>query len=420
MTEAAQPTRKPRVAILHYASAPTIGGVESTITSHAQLFADHGYPVKVLTGRGEPFDPRVPVTVISAAGSRSPEVLAVNAELARGEVTDRFHALAENLKNVLLRELEDADVLIVHNALSLHKNLALTAALREIAAGRRRRLIAWCHDFAWTDPQYAGDMHAGEPWEWLRQPWEGVQYVVVSKARRKELRALWGDAVTRSEIQVVPPGIDPFRFLGITEQAALWIRELGLLDAEALLLLPARLTRRKNVELAIEITAALCRHGTRAKLVITGPPGPHNPANAAYLERLRELRKKLGAEQAVILLHEYGAVYGAALRDLYLLADALVFPSQREGFGIPLLEAGLTRLPVFCTDLAPFRESARREAHYIRRTDSPDAAAELIEHVLARDRAYRFKRRVLAEYMWERIFRDRIEPLIAGGSANAG
>ncbi|MBI4786220.1 MAG: glycosyltransferase family 4 protein [Chloroflexi bacterium] len=419
---------QPSIAILHYASPPTIGGVESTIAAHARLFADHGYAVKIITGHGEPFDPRVPVQVIPDVGSRSPRVSEVNAELARGIVGEKFQQLVEELIAELVGqivvdprnsktlseangEMEGGNLsyIIVHNALSLHKNLALTAALKNLADAGRIRLIAWCHDFAWTDPQYAREVHPGFPWDLLRQPWEGVKYVVVSEARKRELQELWGRGV---EIAVVPPGLDPLAFLGVTAKTARWARDFALLDAEPLLLLPARLTRRKNIEYAMEITAALRERGQAARLVITGPPGPHNPTNVAYLETLRGLRETLGLQDAAIFLYEFGAVDDATLRDLFLLADALLFPSEREGFGIPLLEAGLTRLPTFCSDIAPFRESAGEHAHYLPPGQSPPDAAAQIATTLAQDSAYRLKKRVLREYAWERVFKERIEPLI--------
>ncbi|HEX9077838.1 MAG TPA: hypothetical protein VF932_18805, partial [Anaerolineae bacterium] len=177
---------KPHITILHYAAPPTIGGVESTIASHARLFAEHGYTVRVIAGRGEDLRPDVPVHVIADAGSKSPRVLEVNLELARGVVSERFHNLVRELHAELVRLLgPDGAVpcLIAHNVLSLHKNLALTAALKRLAEDRRVQIIAWCHDFACTDPQYAGEMHAGYPWELLCVPWPGVQYVVVSEGR---------------------------------------------------------------------------------------------------------------------------------------------------------------------------------------------------------------------------------------------
>jgi glycosyltransferase involved in cell wall biosynthesis len=401
---------KPRIAILHYAAPPTIGGVESTIAAHARLFADHGYPVKIITGRGEPFDSRVPVRIIPMVDSRHSFVVEVNQKLANGIVTSDFHPLAAAISHVLKSDLADVDVCIAHNVLTLHKNLALTSALREIARARQPRLIAWCHDFAWDDPVYARDVHAGLPWDLLRQAWEGVQYVVVSEARRKELANLLDTAET--DIAVVSPGLDAQEFLGVSETTARWVHELRLLDAAPLLLLPARVTRRKNIELAIEITAALRDYGHAPKLVVMGPLGPHNPENVVYLDELRARRRERDVKDRVIFLQEHGVVDDAARRDLYLLADALLFPSAREGFGIPILEAGLVRLPIFCADIPPFRESAGESAHYFALDESPDVIAQALDDFLVWDSRYQLKRRVLRDYAWERIFTERIEPLV--------
>jgi glycosyltransferase involved in cell wall biosynthesis len=399
---------KPRIALLHYAAPPTIGGVESTIAAHARLFAAHRYPVKIIAGRGEPFDANIPVEIIRDLDSQSDRVLTVHAELTRGIVSERFHVLVRDLNEALANSLADYDVLIAHNTLSLHKNLALTAALQQL---HRIQVIAWCHDFAWTDPQYADDIHPGFPWNLLKQPWTGIPYVVVSEARKKELEDLW---TTTGNISVIPPGIDLCEFLGVTATTRNLVSALGLADAEPLLLLPARLTRRKKIERAIEIIAAMRRQATNAKLVVTGPPGPHNPANLEYLTQLRMLRNQLGTNNAVLFLYEHVVVDDLTRRDLFLLADALLFPSEREGFGIPLLEAGLARLPIFCSDLTPFHESASKYAHYFSDSASAEAIATLIHDVLKRDRAYQLKRHILHQYAWQRIFSEQIEPLVQG------
>ncbi len=438
---------KATITLLHYAAPPTIGGVESTIAMHARLFAGHGYPVSMIAGAGQAISPNVPLHILPDVGSRSPRVADVNAELAGGTVTDRFYRLASDLARELEPLVADSNV-IAHNILSLHKNLALTRALGTLAARGVCRLIAWCHDFAWTDPHYADQMHSGLPWDLLRYPWQGVRYAVVSDARQRELQELW--SVSRAEfaggpvpageghrtgerdapdewvpspdqgapaadwataISIVPPGIDPLEFLGVTPNTSAWARRFGFLDADPLLLLPARLTRRKNVEYAIEIVAALHAAGRPAKLVVTGPPGPHNATNAAYLAQLESLRETRRLADDVIFLHQAGAVDAATLRDLYLLADAVLFPSEREGFGLPLLEAGLTRAPIFCSDIAPFRRVAGDRAVYLV-PGNAERAAEQIVGTLEGDRAYQFKRHVVREYAWERIFTDRIEPMV--------
>ena len=401
---------KPRIAILHYAAPPTIGGVESTIAAHARLFADHGYAVKVIAGCGEQFDPRVPVQTIPTIDSRHSFVVQVNQKLVNGIVPDDFYPLTDAIHHGLQEAMADVDICIAHNVLTLHKNLALTTALRQVAQTQKLRLIAWSHDLAWRDPVYREEIRPGSPWDLMRQAWDNVKYVVVSEARRNELALLLN--IAARDIAVVPPGLDAFEFLQVNDQTSIWMRDLNLLDAAPLLLLPARVTRRKNIELAIEIIAALRARGHAPKLVVMGPLGPHNPANAIYLDELRELRRARGVEDAVIFLQEQGGVNDAARRGLYALADALLFPSAREGFGIPILEAGIARLPIFCADIAPFRESAGEWASYFALDEAPAAIAARIADALARDARYQLKQRVVREYAWQRIFAERIEPLL--------
>ena len=402
---------KPRVAILHYAAPPIVGGVESTIATHAQLFADHGYAAKIITGRGEQSDPRIPVQIIPMIDSKYALTAQVNEELVKGIVVPEFRSLLDSLTHELSDVMRDVDILIAHNVPTLHKNLALTAALYDLAQSSRVRLIAWCHDFAWTDPVYANELHPGFPWDLTNRAWPNTTYVVVSESRRIELAHLLD--LGENKITVVPPGLDVHVFFGLTEMTLRWDRNLNLMEAAPLLLLPARVTRRKNIELAIEITAALRELGHAPKLIVMGPLGPHNVKNVDYLNELCALRHERRVDDAVIFLHEYGTVSDLERRDLYAVADSLLFPSEREGFGIPILEAGLARLPIFCADIPPFRESAGEHAHYFALDESPSAIAARMADFFEHDSRYQLKQRVLREYTWERIFSERIEPLLS-------
>jgi glycosyltransferase involved in cell wall biosynthesis len=405
-----------RVAILHYAAPPIVGGVESTIYHHARLLAQAGYTVDVIAGRGEPSHPQVAFHHIPEIDSRNPEVLAVGQALAQGEVSPSFALLCDRLAYCLRPLLADTEVCIAHNAMTLHKNLPLTAALRRLADEGVTRFIAWCHDFAWQDSLYTPDLHEGFPWDLLRTPWPGVRYVVVSAHRQARLAALLG--LPEDQIEVVNPGVDVADFLKMEPSTRRLVEKLDLPAADPLLLLPARITRRKNIEFAVRVTAALTRHKPQATLVVTGPPGPHNPRNVAYLEALQALRKELGITARVHFLYEYGEggqplhVADAMIADLYHLADLLLFPSRREGFGIPVLEAGLVRLPVFAADIPSVRESAGDLACLFDLEGDPVVVAEAIAAHLAADRAYQLKRRVLSQFTWQRVLERRLIPLI--------
>jgi glycosyltransferase involved in cell wall biosynthesis len=406
------------VTILHYAGPPIIGGVESTIAWHARLLTERDYPVHVIAGRGAVFDPRVTFIQLPEIDSRHPQVLAVGRQLAAGNQTAQFGELRDYLVEKLRPILAEVEVCIVHNVLTLHKNLALTAAIQNLQAEHTFRLIAWCHDFAWQDPLYTPNLHPGYPWDLLRTAWDGVQYVVVSESRRKDLADLLGLPV--EQIQVVTPGIDVFEFLSISPLTRQILSGLDLAELNPLLLLPARITRRKNIEFAIRTTAALQAILPEASLLITGPPGPHNPKNQAYLQALIELADDLGIRAHVHFLYQFGEdgeplnLPEEAVAELYRLADLMIFPSLREGFGIPILEAGLTRLPIFAADIPPVRETAGSAIQLFDPRGDPQEVATRISKFLEQDQAYGLKRRVMDEYSWEAIIRTKLIPLIEG------
>jgi glycosyltransferase involved in cell wall biosynthesis len=410
------------LAILHYAAPPVVGGVEQTIYHHALHLANAGHTMRIVTGTGEAFDPRVQVMVVPEFGSRHPDVLAVKSQLDQGEMTPDFVALRERLAGLLTDALVGVDALIGHNVFTLHKNLALTAALHELAkrlgddktrgSSKPLTIVAWHHDLAWADPRYQADVHEGYPWDLLRTPWPGVRHVTVSVAQQARLAALYEIPLER--IAVVPPGVDPARFFRWTSTTRRLIDELGLLKADVLLLLPARLTRRKNIELALRIVAAF-RAQTRSdvRLIVTGPPGAHNPANAAYLQSLLDLRRDLELQNAAHFLYQLGITPDDdTMADLYQLADALLFPSAQEGFGIPILEAGLARLPMFCSDIPPLQETGASAAHFFDLQGPPTVIAAHMAQVLENDAARHMRRRVLSRYTWERIVEEKVIPLL--------
>lgn len=400
------------VAILHYAGPPGAGGVELTMGAHARFLAGRGRPVRILAGAGGDLGQDIETVIIPDLASRGDEIEAVNRQLADGRVSDQFTTLVDRISARLPSAIGDASVLIAHNVLTLHKNLALTTALRRLHdGGRLPPLIAWCHDFAWIDPLYRSDLHDGRPWDLLRQPWPGVHYAVVSEDRRRLLAGLLGMAA--GAITVVPPGIDLTAFLKLEPATAELAARLGLLAADPLLLLPARITRRKNIELAISITAALRHHQMAPALVVTGPPGPHDPANADYLAALRQEARRHAVEQFVVFLHDHVApVATEMMSDLFRLADALLFPSRMEGFGIPLLEAGLSGLPILCTDLDVFREVAPAAAVTFSLGEPASAIAGRITARLRADARYSLRRRVRLDYPWPVVCERGLIPLL--------
>lgn len=407
--------------MLHYAGPPGVGGVEATLAHHARGLADLGCSVKILSGRGEDFDPRVETVVNPRFGSSHPDILAAKSALDHGTVPDSFYPLRDSLVQELAHLLRDCDAIIAHNIHTLNKNLVLTAALAQLQ--ETRPMIAWCHDLAWTNPQYVPELHAGYPWELLRQRWTNTHYVTVSEPRQAELARLLG--VPPETITVAVPGVDVGRFLRWTPTTAHIVERLKLLDATAVLLLPARITRRKNIAFALRVVHALVQHArvlhaqADFRLIVTGPPGPHNPANPGYLGELLDLRRMLDLDQHVHFLYELGTESAPLIpdddtvADLFQVADALFFPSIQEGFGIPMLEAAITRLPIYCADIPPFRSIARQWATYFDPIHaSPQDVAETLYRSLIDSPHYQMRHHMRQHYRWDILIRETLIPLI--------
>ena len=120
------------------------------------------------------------------------------------------------------------------------------------------------------------------------------------------------------------------------------VRELALAEVvphEGLIVLAVGTALpRKNLETAAHAVRVLRDRGDDVRLRLVGPASGGTPVVDA-------LRAVLGDALEVV-----GPVSLATLAQEYLSADVLAFPSQFEGFGIPVIEAMAAGLPVVCSD----------------------------------------------------------------------
>src|SRR4051812_5217945 len=156
--------------MLHYSCPPIIGGVETVLATHARMFLDAGYRVTAIVGRGGRFDRRLELRQVPLIDSRFDALERINSELREGIVSVAFYELVDRIDESLSEALQDIDICIVHNALTLHFNLPLTCALGRIARRGRTDFIAWCHDLSWTNRLYFPLMREEEPWSLLKRP----------------------------------------------------------------------------------------------------------------------------------------------------------------------------------------------------------------------------------------------------------
>jgi glycosyltransferase involved in cell wall biosynthesis len=412
-------------AILHYSAPPVVGGVEAVISAHAEVFQRNGYPVTVVAGRGDPS--ALPAGAgwirIPEMDSQHPEILKMSAELDAGRVPDGFQDLVSQLAATLSRELRPFHNVIVHNIFSKHFNLPLTAALaRLLENGQLRNPIAWCHDFTWSSPHSRDAVHPGYPWELLRKRLTGLTYVVVSEKRCAELAEISNQPT--AGVHVIYNGVNFAELLGLSSEGADLIERLGMRQSDLNLLMPVRITQAKNIEYALQLTHDLKLLELQPRLVVTGPPDPHDPQNMAYYDQLRMQRKEMNIREEARFVYESGLdpsqpylISQAVVYDLLRASDLMLMPSHREGFGMPIVEAGLAGVPVVTRSTVPAAYEIAQDSLALDLQDkAAHQAAKAIAGLAKTDRTLRLRRKVRQQLTWQTIFYRQIEPLLVRGS----
>ena len=414
------------VAILHYSASSVVGGVEAVINAQLKEFIRAGMISTVIAGRGHitALPSNANFIEIPEIDSKLPEINKINRELEVGRVHVNFETLETQLVNLLDPVLREFDHLIIHNVFTKHFNLPLTGALhRLLDQGVIQNGIAWCHDFTWTSPSSRSKVHPGYPWDLLRTQRSDCVYVAGSKERQQTLAGLFECPI--DEIKVVYNGVDPIQTLGLSDQGMTLVNKLDLMESDINILMPVRITQAKNIEFALEVVAALKKMGLSPMLIVTGPPDPHDPKSMNYYQYLKDLRDELGVADDMCFIFEAGSdpdepffIDEQVVGDLYRISDVMFMPSHREGFGMPVMEAGLVGIPIVCRDVPAAKELADREASiFSADADAGQVATRLVQ-MLERSPTARLRRRVRKQYTWQAIFEDAIQPLLQTSIGN--
>lgn len=407
-----------KVAIIHYTYPPVIGGVENVIENHAQMLAEDGYKVKVLSGVGESQN-RVEVKVIPQLQSLSSVDGGLDKDLKRGKVPERFHSLKDEIRTRLEKELKDVDTCIIHNILTMHFNLPLSCALDELIEKLHPEInfYLWCHDSALINPSYKRDIPYLDryPWDILSRFNPDAGYIAISNLRKKQLASLF--SISPSRIEVIPVGVDIKSFLGISDTVWQLAWDKGFFETDLVMLFPSRIVARKNYELGLKVTEQINKMGKKCKFVLTAPPDPHNPEATEYFNYLHKLSEELDVQEEVIFLYDWKDQYGLQLdykeiKDLYSICDILFVTSTQEGFGIPLLEAGAKKIPIVCTDIEPLTEVAEDYALRVSLKQDPANIAREILHYLESIPTFNMFKRVVLKYSWKIIYKKYLKKLV--------
>jgi len=228
----------------------------------------------------------------------------------------------------------------------------------ELPVGLRRagiRAVVTIHDLIFLrHPEYYHWFDA-RIYEWkFRQALREADHIIAISQRTRQDILEFGGAQYADRISVIYQSFAPRFTTVVTPERRAEVRQRYKLP-QRFVLNVGTIERRKNLAVAVEAVDLLPQD---IHLVAVGRPTP-------YVRELPHSDR----------LHLLSGVPDADLAAIYSLAEAFVYPSRYEGFGIPIIEAIHSGLPVVAATGSCLEEAGGSDCMYVSPDDSQGLAA---------------------------------------------
>lgn len=166
--------------------------------------------------------------------------------------------------------------------------------------------------------------------------------VALTETEKQQIAELYD--VPEERIVVIPPGVNTQDFQPVEDKIALR-RELGLPPNAVIVFALGRLDERKGFDLLFEAAARAQAADLPETLYVfsAGDGSAGEAAERAKIERILETNQLEKAVRWIPVIPE------ADLPRYYAAADVFVLPSRYEPFGIVMLEAMASQIPIIAT-----------------------------------------------------------------------
>lgn len=282
-----------------------------------------------------------------------------------------------------------------------HTNLDLTHSPTPLILPTKGKKIVTVYDLCFLDFPHLTDRDSKK--NFLHRTEDSLLQAdgIVTISRFTKQQLLEKFAVEESKVKVI--------YLGINSSYGEDVSADGLAKTESHYSLPSSFLlfvgaseRRKNLLNLIKAHKTIHNHHKEIFLVIAGREG----------EEHRRLKAEIRRQSLEPWIKMLGYVPDSDLKNLYRLASLLVFPSFCEGFGLPVLEAMASGLPVVSSQISAVEEVAQDAALYFDPQDPEEMAKKILlaleDENLSQKNVERGKKRAL-DFNWEKTATETLE-----------
>jgi alpha-1,3-rhamnosyl/mannosyltransferase len=224
--------------------------------------------------------------------------------------------------------------------------------------------------------------------------------MTVSQASAKDIAHFL--SINPTKIDLVTEGPDP-SFFAMTDESAVALArtECRVPEGARLLIYVGGFNRHKNVIRLIEAMPQVLKAHPNAYLAIVG-----RTTGARFWDNIEELKASAASDaQSSGRIGFTGEISDALMAKLLNSAEALVFPSLWEGFGLPAVEAMACHTPVLSSDRGSLPEVVGDGGILFDPTDADAIAGEIIRFLgddLLRARLKASAAKQAALFSWDR------------------
>jgi glycosyltransferase involved in cell wall biosynthesis len=418
-----------KIGVIHYVCPEAErSGVTTVIRNHAIHLTTSGNEVTMIYGKGGGLE-GINENCIRDLSPDHPEISELQGKILSRQIDEatreKFVKVKENLKRKIRAAIQGLDVVIIHNIPSMIFNFPATIAINELVGEAETKFVFWIHDSVVLRKEWMQFLKTW-PFTELHYQHPNVVYVTITEFRAKQLSQIQDEHYRIRAVKVIPNGINVEEYEKLDETTIQLREKLGLRWGDYVILMPIRVLPRKNITLGLRIIYELKKliGEHRVRLLITGPIDPQATINGEiYPEYLTNMIQQLNLEEDVLFIHdlimfkrlyEQDKISKWGIADAYALADLILITSEEEGFGLPVLEAGVARKPLFVSRIEPFEELLTEEidAHMFGLNDRPaDIAFKIFRHFLSDIVQYNFNN-TISKYRWSVIINEQMLPFL--------